>query len=161
MSISTMNELFVETLKDVYNAEKQILKAIPGMAKKAHVGELKEAFETHKKETEGQIERIEKVFEMLEITPRGRKCEAIEGLIREAKEAMQEIDEDEVLDAEIIGSAHTIEHYEICRYLSLIRWAKSLELEDAARLMEQNLQQEQKMDERLSRIDEKTMGQAA
>lgn len=161
MSISTMNELFVETLRDVYSAEKQILKAMPGMARKAHVSELREAFEIHKKETEEQIGRIEKVFEMLEIAPRGKKCEAIEGLIREAKDGMQEIEEEELLDAGIIGSAHTIEHYEICRYLSLVQWAKNLDLEDAAELMGQNLAQEQNMDKRLSEIDEKTMGHSA
>ncbi|PWB82939.1 MAG: hypothetical protein C3F11_09280 [Methylocystaceae bacterium] len=156
-----MNDLFVETLKDVYSAEKQILKALPGMAKKARAGELKEAFESHKKETEQQIERLEKVFEMLDITPRGKKCEAIDGIIREAKEGMQEIDKDDVLDAGIIGSAHTIEHYEICRYVSLVQWAKDLGLEDAAKLMEQTLEQERNADNRLTRIDEKTLRHAA
>ena len=91
MSIKTMDDLFVATLKDIYYAEKQILKALPGMVKKAKGGELKKALETHRQETEGQVERLDQVFKMLDVPARGKKCEAIEGIIDEAKEHMEEI----------------------------------------------------------------------
>ena len=99
MSIKTMDDLFVATLKDIYYAEKQILKALPGMVKKANGTELKEALETHRQETEGQVERLDEVFKMLDVPARGKKCEAIEGIIDEAKEHMDEIEDEQVLDA--------------------------------------------------------------
>ncbi len=161
MSINTMNELFVATLRDIYGAEKQILKALPGMVKKAHSGELKTALETHRKETEGQIERLETIFDMLDVSSRAKKCEAIEGIIREAKENMQEIGKDGVLDAEIIGSAQTVEHYEICRYGTLIEWAKDLGLDDAADLLRQTLEQERHADKLLTEIARSSVSHAA
>lgn len=161
MPINTMNDLFVATLKDIYGAEKAILKAMPAMVRKARTGELKSALETHKEETEGQIERLEQVFEMLDLSPRAKKCEAMEGIIREAKENMQEIEEDEVLDSGIIGSAQTVEHYEICRYGTLIEWAKDLGLDEAASLLGQNLAQEKKTDELLTKIARSTMHHSA
>lgn len=161
MSINTMNELFVATLRDLYGAEKQILKALPGMAKKAHTGELKDALETHRKETQGQIERLEKIFEMLDVSPRAKKCEAIEGIIREAKESMREIAEDGVLDAGIIGSAQTVEHYEICRYGTLVEWAKDLGLDAAADLLGQSLEQEKHADQLLTEIGRSTASHSA
>src|SRR5687768_13901345 len=99
MTVKTMEDLFVETLKDIYYAEKQILKALPGMAKKADSKELKSALETHRDETEGQVERLEKVFKMFDVAARGKKCEAIEGIISEAKEHMEDIEDPKVLDA--------------------------------------------------------------
>src|SRR5258705_3009819 len=104
MAIKTMEELFVETLKDMYYAEKQILKALPTMVKKAHAEELKEALEMHRQETEGQVERLEQVFQILEKPVKGRRCEGIEGILDEAKEHMAEIEDDRVLDVEMIGS---------------------------------------------------------
>src|SRR5262245_59702849 len=142
MSIKTMEDLFVATLKDIYYAEKQILKALPGMAKKAVAPKLKEAFETHRQETEAQVERLEKVFKMLDVAPRGKKCEAIEGIIDEAKEHMDEIEDDEILDSSMIGSAQAVEHYEITRYGTLIAWAKQLGNTDAIGLLEENLKEE-------------------
>ena len=119
MSIKTMDYLFVATLKDIYYAEKQILKALPGMVKKAKSGELKKALETHRQETEGQVERLDQAFKMLDVPARGKKCEAIEGIIDEAKEHMEEIEDEQVLDAGMISSAQAVEHYEICRYGTL------------------------------------------
>jgi ferritin-like metal-binding protein YciE len=152
MSIKTMDDLFVATLKDIYYAEKQILKALPGMVKKAKGGELKKALETHRQETEGQVERLDQVFKMLNVPARGKKCEAIEGIIDEAKEHMEEIEDEQVLDAGMISSAQAVEHYEICRYGTLIEWAKDLGHEDAIRLLQQNLDEEKNADRLLSQI---------
>ena len=152
MPVKTMEDLFVETLKDIYYAEKQILKALPGMVKKAGAKELKTALENHRQETEGQVDRLEKVFKMLDVPARGKKCEAIEGIIDEAKEHMDEIEDEQVLDAGMISSAQAVEHYEICRYGTLIEWARDLGHQDAVRLLQQNLDQEKNADRLLSRI---------
>ena len=152
MPIKTMDELFVATLKDIYYAEKQILKALPGMAKKAKEPELKKALETHRKETEGQVERLDQVFKLLDHPARGKKCEAIEGIIAEAKEHMEEIENDQVLDAGMISSAQAVEHYEICRYGTLIEWAKDLGHNDAIKLLQQTLDEEKNADKLLTRI---------
>src|SRR3954451_11428575 len=152
MSVKTMDDLFVATLKDIYYAEKQILKALPGMAKKATGPELKKALETHRKETEGQVERLDQVFKMLNVPARGKKCEAIEGIIAEAKEHMEEIEDKQVLDAGMIGSAQAVEHYEICRYGTLIEWAKDLGHKNAVDLLQQNLDEEKNADRILSQI---------
>jgi ferritin-like metal-binding protein YciE len=150
--INTMEDLFIDTLKDLYYAEKHILKALPEMEKTAHAGDLKKALENHRKETEGQIDRLESIFQKLDVTARGKKCEAIEGIIREAKDQMQHIKNATVLDACLIGSAQAIEHYEICRYGTLIEWAKELGMKDAAQLLEQTLQQEKGADMKLTKI---------
>jgi ferritin-like metal-binding protein YciE len=126
MPIKTMDDLFIETLKDIYYAEKHILKALPRMVKKAGVPELKKALETHHKETEGQIRRLEEAFKLVDRPARGKKCDAIEGILAEAKEQMEEIEDEHVLDAGMIGSAQAVEHYEITRYGTLIAWAKQL-----------------------------------
>ena len=152
MSIKTMDDLFVATLKDIYYAEKQILKALPGMVKKANGKDLKKALETHRQETEGQVERLDQVFKMLEIPARGKKCDAIEGVIDEAKEHMEEIEDAQVLDAGMISSAQAVEHYEICRYGTLIEWARDLGHNDAINLLRQNLDEEKNADRLLSQI---------
>ena len=152
MSVKTMDDLFVATLKDIYYADKQILKALPTMVKKANGPELKEALETHRQETEGQVERLDQVFKLLDVPARGKKCEAIEGIIAEAKEHMEEIEDDAVLDAGMVSSAQAVEHYEICRYGTLIEWAKDLGHDDAVKLLEQNLDQEKNADKLLTRI---------
>lgn len=152
MFIKTMEDLFVDTLKDVYYAEKQILKALPEMVRTARTSELKKALETHRKETEGQIDRLETIFKGLDVTARGKKCEAIEGIIREAKHHMQEIENDNVLDAGMIASAQAVEHYEICRYGTLIEWAKDLGMEEASELLETTLEQEKNADKLLTQI---------
>ncbi len=152
MSIKTMDDLFVATLKDIYYAEKQILKALPGMVKKANGEELRGALETHRRETEGQVKRLDRVFKVLDVPARGKKCEAIEGIIDEAKEHMEEIEDEQVLDAGMISSAQAVEHYEICRYGTLIEWAKALGHKEAISLLQQNLQEEKNADRLLSQI---------
>jgi len=152
MSVKTMEDLFVATLKDIYYAEKQILKALPAMVKKANGDDLRKALETHRKETEGQVDRLDKVFKLIDVPARGKKCEAIEGIIDEAKEHMEEIENDDVLDAGMISSAQAVEHYEICRYGTLIEWAKDLGHDDAVALLQQNLDEEKNADSLLSRI---------
>ena len=152
MTVKTMDDLFVATLKDIYYAEKQILKALPGMVKKAKGPKLKEALETHRHETEGQVERLDKVFAMLDVPARGKKCEAIEGIIGEAKEHMDEIEDGLVLDAGMIGSAQAVEHYEICRYGTLIEWARDLGHDNAIELLQQNLDEEKNADRLLTQI---------
>ncbi len=152
MSVKTMEDLFVATLKDIYYAEKQILKALPGMVSKADNSELKKALETHRAETEGQVERLEKVFKLIKVPARGKKCDAIEGIIDEAKEHMDEIDDERVLDAGIISSAQAVEHYEICRYGTLVEWAKDLGHADAAKLLAENLKEEHHADTLLTEI---------
>jgi len=152
MTVKTLEDLFVETLKDIYYAEKQILKALPSMVKKAGAEKLKEAIETHRQETEGQVTRLDEVFKLFDVPPKGKKCEAIEGIIDEAKEHMKEIEDDQVLDAGMISSAQAVEHYEICRYGTLIEWARDLGHNDAINLLRQNLDEEKNADRLLSQI---------
>ena len=161
MTVKTMEDLFIETLKDIYYAEKHILKALPGMVKKASSKELKKALETHRQETKGQVDRLDQVFELFELSPRGKKCEAIEGIIAEAKEHMEEIEDPEVLDAGMIGSAQAVEHYEITRYGTLIAWAKQLGRADAIELLQANLKQEKHADALLTEIAEAAVNQKA
>jgi ferritin-like metal-binding protein YciE len=150
----TLNDLFLHTLKDVYYAEKQILKSLPKMAKAAESEELRQAFETHREETEGQIERLEEVFKMLGKPARGVQCEAINGIIEEGKEIMEDFAESVALDAGILAAAQAVEHYEITRYGSLKTWAEELGMKDAARLIDQNLQEEKKTDKLLTQMAE-------
>ncbi len=131
MPIKTMDDLFLHTLKDIYYAERQILKALPKMAKAAQSQELRHAFEQHRTETEGQIERLAQVFEMLGKPARGVKCEAIEGIIDEGQSIMEEVEDPEVRDAAMLASAQAVEHYEITRYGTLIAWARQIGREDA------------------------------
>jgi ferritin-like metal-binding protein YciE len=156
-----MQDLFVETLKDIYYAEKQILKALPGMVKKADDAKLRDALETHRKETEGQIGRLEQVFKMMDVPARGKKCDAIEGILAEAKEHMEDIEDAAVLDAGMIGSAQAVEHYEITRYGSLIAWAQQIGRDDAIELLEANLAEEKNADALLSKIAEAAVNQKA
>jgi ferritin-like metal-binding protein YciE len=150
----TLNDLFLHTLKDVFYAEKQILKALPKMAKAAESEELKRAFETHREETEGQIERLEEVFKILGKQARGVQCEAINGIIEEGKEVMEDFAESVALDAGILAAAQAVEHYEITRYGSLKSWAEELGMADAAKLIDQNLQEEKKTDKLLTELAE-------
>jgi ferritin-like metal-binding protein YciE len=150
----TLNDLFLHTLKDVYYAEKQILRALPKMAKAAESEELKQAFETHREETVGQIERLEEVFKILGKQARGVQCEAINGIIEEGKEVMEDFAESAALDAGILAAAQAVEHYEITRYGSLKTWASELGMRDAAALLDQNLQEEKKTDMLLTEMAE-------
>jgi ferritin-like metal-binding protein YciE len=154
MPLNTLDALFEDTLRDMYYAEKKLVKTLPKMAKKASSGELADAFNSHKTETEGHVERIEKVFEMLGKTARAKKCEAMEGLAKEGAHVMEEADKDGVMDAGLIASAQAVEHYEIARYGTLIAWANQLDLSDVAALLEENLAEEKAADEKLTSIAE-------
>ena len=161
MTVKTMEDLFVETLKDIYYAEKHILKALPGMVKKAGSKELRNALDTHRQETEGQVDRLEQVFKLFDLTPRGKKCEAIEGILAEAKGHMEDIAAPEVLDAGMIGSAQAVEHYEITRYGTLIAWARELGRNDCASVLQQNLDEEKATDLKLTQIAEARVNRVA
>jgi len=147
-----MNDLFLETLKDIYYAEKQILQALPKMAKAAQSQELRQAFEKHRDQTEDQIERLDQVFEMIGKAARGKTCEAIVGMIDEGKEIMEEFGGTQPLDAGLIAGAQAIEHYEISRYGTLKSWAQQMGLNDAAKLLEATLAEEKATDELLTKL---------
>ena len=149
-----LNDLFLDTLKDIYYAEKQILKTLPKMAKAAHSIKLRAAFEKHHGETEGQVERLERVFELIDKPARGKTCEAIQGLLDEGKEIMEEYKGTEALDAGMVAAAQAVEHYEIARYGTLKQWALQLGIKDAVRLLDQTLQEEKKTDEALTSLAE-------
>jgi ferritin-like metal-binding protein YciE len=154
MADKDLNDLFLDGLKDVYYAEKQILKSLPKMAKAAVSDKLRAAFEKHCDETEGQIERLEQVFDLIGKAARGKKCDAIEGILDEGKEVMEEYKGTSALDAGLLAAAQAIEHYEISRYGTLKSWAIKLSNNEAARLFDQTLSEEKKTDELLSKIAE-------
>ncbi len=151
-SASSLQDLFLTTLQDIYHGEKQILKALPKMAKSASAPDLKQAFEKHYDQTEGQVERLQRVFELMNKSARGRTCEAIEGIVEEGKEVMSEARTGDVMDAGLIAAAQAVEHYEIARYGTLRTWAQELGMHEAARLLEQTLQEEKQTDELLTRL---------
>ena len=157
----TLNDLFHETLKDIYYAERQILKALPKMARAAQDEKLKAAFQQHKDETEGQIDRLKQVFEIIGKRAQGKTCDAIEGIISEGEEIMDEFKGTPALDAGLLAAAQAVEHYEISRYGTLRAWAKQLGLKDAVRLLEETLAEESKTDELLSELAETAVNQAA
>ncbi|MCZ7656605.1 MAG: ferritin-like domain-containing protein [Xanthobacteraceae bacterium] len=150
--LKSMDDLFLHLVKDIYYAEKQILKALPKMAKNTENADLKQAFEHHAQETEGQVERLERIFKMLDKAPRGEKCPAILGLIEEGQEVMDEGEEPAVVDAGLLAGAQAVEHYEMSRYGTLIAWARQLGLDDAVPLLEKTLEEEKKADQLLNRI---------
>lgn len=159
--MKTMDDLFLHHLKDIYYAEKQILKALPKMVKATKSPELAEAFETHRQETEGQVQRLEQIFEILDKPARGVRCEAIEGLIAEAKEVMDEAEESGVIDAGLLASAQAVEHYEIARYGTMSAWANQLGLSKAVKLLDQTLEQEKAADRLLTGLAESTVNAEA
>jgi ferritin-like metal-binding protein YciE len=146
----TLEDLFVDTLKDIYYAEKRILKALPRMAKGAESPKLRKAFEKHLMQTEGQIERLEQVFDIFGQAARGKRCEAIEGIIAEGEANMQDYKGTAAIDAGLISSAQAVEHYEITRYGTLRRWAEMLGKRNAAALLERTLKEESLTDELLN-----------
>ncbi len=150
----TLEDLFVDTLKDIYYAEKRILKTLPKMAKGAESPKLKKGFEKHLAQTEGQVERLEQVFEIFGQPARGKKCEAIEGIIAEGEAIMKEFKGTAALDAGLISSAQAVEHYEITRYGTLRRWAEMLGKRNAAALLDRTLKEESQTDELLNGIAE-------
>jgi ferritin-like metal-binding protein YciE len=147
-----LEDLFLHLLKDLYHAEKQALRAMPKMAKSCESDELRQAFELHREETVQQVQRLEQVFEMMGRKPRAETCQAIQGLVEEAKEVMDEAEDPDVMDAGILAAAQAIEHYEIARYGTLRAWAEELGMNDAATLLQQTLDEEKKTDKLLSEI---------
>lgn len=156
-----LKDLFIDEIKDLYNAEKQISKALPQMAKKASSEELKEAFQDHLKETEKQIERLEKIFKELDLAPRGKKCEGIEGIISEGKDMMDEIENPELMDAALIAAAQKVEHYEIASYGTVRTYAELLNMDNAAALLQETLDEEAAADEKLTSLASQGINQEA
>lgn len=156
-----LNDLFLDTLKDIYFAEKQILKALPKMAKAANSDKLRAAFEKHRGETEGQVDRLEQIFKILDKPARGKTCAAIQGILEEGTEIMDEYKGCAALDAGMLAAAQAVEHYEISRYGTLKTWASELGMQDVARLLDETLKQEKKTDESLTVLAEKAVNIAA
>lgn len=148
----SLDDLFLNTLKDIYYAEKQILKALPKMEKAAQSEDLKKAFELHREQTEGQIERLEQVFKIVGKRAQGKACEAINGIIEEGKEVMEDFADSIALDAGLVAAAQAVEHYEISRYGTLRTWADQLGMRDAAKLLDETLKEEKDTDMLLSKM---------
>jgi ferritin-like metal-binding protein YciE len=156
-----LQELFHETLKDIYFAEKKILSTLPKMAKAAQSEDLKAAFEKHETQTEEHVTRLEKVFEEIDEAPRGKTCDAIMGIIEEGQEIMKDFKGAPALDAGLLAAAQAVEHYEIARYGTLKTWARELGLNQAVKLLEQTLSEEKKTDETLTQLAESEVNQHA
>jgi ferritin-like metal-binding protein YciE len=154
MKLNTLRDLYVEQLRDLYDAEKQLTKALPKMAKAATSPKLKEAFETHLRETEGHVKRLEQVFTALDMAARGKKCKAMQGLIEEGSEMMEENAEPEVMDAGLIAAAQRVEHYEMAGYGTVRTYAQTLGEKQAVTLLQQTLDEEKHADELLTQIAE-------
>ncbi len=161
MTIETLDDLFLHTLKDVLYAERKILKSLPKMERKATDPKLKEALSSHRDETEDQVVRLEEVFDILGKAARGAKCDAMVGLVEEAEGMMAEIEDAETMDAALISLAQAVEHYEIARYGTLVAWAKRLGHPKAAALLKETLDQEYGADKALSTLAEKRLNAAA
>jgi ferritin-like metal-binding protein YciE len=154
MALSSLEDLFIEELKDIYNAEHQILKALPRMAKAASKPELRKAFAQHLEVTKGQVARLEKIFDRYDTSPRGKKCKGMEGLIEEGKEIMKEDVEEDVLDAALIAAAQKVEHYEIASYGTVRTWAEMMGDKESARLLQKTLDEEGETDKKLTKLAE-------
>ena len=159
--IKTMDDLFVHTLRDIYYAEKQILKALPDMIQKASEPQLKQGFQAHLAETKNQVTRLEQVFRQHGHEPSGVDCPAIDDIIDEANDVAGEVEDKAVLDAALIAAAQAVEHYEITRYGSLIAWAKQLGRNDCAALLQENLDEEKAADKKLTSLAESRVNRAA
>jgi ferritin-like metal-binding protein YciE len=157
----TLDTLFHETLKDIYFAEKKILAALPKMAKAAQSRELRAAFEKHEAETEDQVGRLEQVFELIGETPKGKTCDAINGIVKEGQGIIKDFKGTEALDAGLLAAAQSVEHYEISRYGTLKAWAEQLGLQKAVQLLDTTLQEEKETDEVLSRLAESAVNREA
>jgi ferritin-like metal-binding protein YciE len=152
--IKNMNDLFVHTLRDIYYAEKQIVKALPYMIDKAHDPQLKQGFQTHLRETENHVKRLEQVFQLAGLKAQGVDCPAIDGIIKEANEVAGEVEHKSVLDAALIAAAQAVEHYEITRYGTLISWARQVGRSDCVSLLQQTLDEEKATDKKLTTMAE-------
>jgi len=159
--MKSLEDLFINLLKDMYYAEKQILKALLKMAKQADSSELRRAFEHHFKETEGQVERLEQVFALCDTKATGKTCPAIKGILEEGAEDMKEAADADVLGAGMIADAQAVEHYEIARYGTMIAWAEQLGMKEAVPLLQQTLEQEYNADQTLTKIAESSLNRQA
>lgn len=159
--IQSMEDLFTHTLRDIYYAEKQIVKNLPAMIDKASDSELKMGFQIHLRETQGHVTRLERVFEMCGIDAKGVDCPAIDGILEEADEVAGEVDDKNVLDAALIAAAQAVEHYEMTRYGTLIAWANLLGRDDVARILEQTLAEEKATDKKLTNLAERDVNRDA
>jgi ferritin-like metal-binding protein YciE len=159
--IHTFEDLFEHQLKDVYYAENQIVKALPTMIEKASRAELKNSFKKHLEETKTHVTRLEEVFKLHGLQPKAVTCPAIDGIIKEANEVAGEVDDKQVLDAALIAAAQAVEHYEMTRYGTLIAWAKQLGRNDAAKILEQTLKEEEATDKKLTTLAETKVNKAA
>ena len=160
-SENSLQELFHDTLKDIYFAEKKILSALPKMAKAAQSEDLKAAFQKHETETEEHVARLEKVFQEIDETPRGKTCDAIMGIIEEGQEVMKEFKGAPALDAGLLAAAQAVEHYEIARYGTLRTWAAELGLKQSVKLLEETLSEEKMTDETLTKLAKSEVNQHA
>ena len=162
MKVKTFNDLFIDMVKDMYSAETQLTKALPKMAKKATTPELKKGFEQHLEETIQQKERLEKIAEILEVSPKGKKCAAMEGLVEEAEEMIAEFKDPQVLDAALIAAAQKVEHYEIASYGTIVTFAKKLENgEEIIKLLQDTLNEEKETDAKLTEVAEGIVNEKA
>jgi len=155
-----LKELYVDELKDLYNAENQLVKALPKMAKAASSEELRQGFEEHLEQTRGHVQRLEKIFKSLGESPKGKKCKGMEGLVAEGAEVMEEDFEDSVMDAALIGAAQRVEHYEIAAYGTACAFAEVLGESDQASLLNETLEEEKETDEKLTKLAEEINSQA-
>ena len=159
--IKTLNDLFMHGLQDLYYAENQIMKALPDMIEKATNAELRVGFEKHLAETEGQVHRLRQVFELLDAEPKGEKCPAIEGILKEGRELMSEIDDEDVMNVGLVAAAQAVEHYEITRYGALIAWATELGRTDVVPMFKANLAEEKATDQKLTQMAERRVNPKA
>jgi ferritin-like metal-binding protein YciE len=159
--IKSMDDLFVHTLRDIYYAEKQIVKALPEMVEKASNPQLKQGFQSHLRETENHVKRLDQVFKSLGQKAQGVDCPAIDGIIEEAEEVAGEVDDKSVLDAALIAAPQAVEHYEMTRYGTLIAWANQLGRRDCANLLEQTLEEEKAADKKLTAVAESQVNRKA
>lgn len=157
----TLHDAFVDELRDTYDAEKQLLKALPKMAKAASSPELKAAFESHLEETRGQVQRLEQVFETIDEPVKGKHCDGIAGIIEEGKSIMEEDFDDVTMDACLIAGGQRAEHYEMAAYGTLVAWARAMGHNEAAMLLQENLDEEKAADEKLSDLAEGGINQEA
>lgn len=161
MKIQTLQDLFVDTLEDLYNAESQVEKALPVMEKAAHNPELKQGFQQHLEQTHRQVERLTQIFQEMNLRPKGKTCKGMEGIISEGKEMMGGNNDPDVADAGLIGAAQKVEHYEISGYGTARTFANRLGYTNAARLLQQTLDEEKQTDEKLTRLAESKINQQA
>ena len=159
--IKSLNDLFMHGLQDLYYAENQIMKALPGMIEKATDAQLRAGFEKHLAETEGQVHRLRQVFELLEAEPKGDKCPAIDGILREGRDLMSEIDDEDVMNVGLVAAAQAVEHYEITRYGALIAWATELGRTDVVPMFKANLAEEKATDQKLTQMAERRVNPKA